>query len=113
MTSEGGFDLNNLMEQAQAMQKQMLAAQEEQARQTVTGSAAGGKVTVEITGGGEYRNVTIAADVVDPDDVEMLEELVLAALRDAASQLAELQSSAMSDLQLPDLGGLGGLLGDR
>ena len=113
MTSqEGGFDLNNLVEQAQAMQQQMMAAQEEQASKTIVGSAGGGKVTIEATGGGEYRNVTIAPDVVDPDDVEMLETLVLAALRDVGAQMAELQSSAMSNLQLPDLGGLGGLLGD-
>ena len=112
MTSDGGFDLNNLMEQAQAMQRQMLEAQEEQARQIVTGSAGGGKVTIEATGGGEFRRVTIAPDVVDPDDVEMLEELVLAAIRDVMTQVGELQSNAMGGLQLPDLGGLGGLLGD-
>ncbi len=112
MTDQGGFDLNNLMEQAQAMQQQMQAAQEEQARQTITGTAAGGKVTVELTGAGEYRRVCIAPDAVDPDDVELLEELILAALRDAGSQLAELDSAAMGGIQLPDLGGLGGLLGD-
>jgi DNA-binding YbaB/EbfC family protein len=111
VTDQGGFDLNNLMEQAQAMQQQMQAAQEEQARQTITGSAAGGKVAVELTGGGEYRKVTIAPDVVDPDDVEMLEELVLAALRDAGRQLAELESASLGNLELPDIGGLGGLLG--
>lgn len=107
----GGFDLGALLEQAQAMQQQMMAAQEEQSRQTVIGSAGGGKVTVEMTGGGEYSNISIAADVVDPDDVELLEELVLAALRDASSQVAELQENAMDSIGLPDLGGLGGLLG--
>lgn len=115
MTNEGGFDLNGLLAQAQAMQSQMEAAQQEQARQVITGSAAGGKVVVELTGDGEYRKVTITPEVVDPDDVEMLEELVLAALRDATSQQAELASAAFDNLQLPDmdaLGGLGGLLGD-
>ena len=111
MTSDSGFDINNLMEQAQAMQQQLAAVQAEQARQTITGSAGGGKVTVEATGGGEYRKVTIAPDAVDPDDVELLEELVLAAVRDASTQIAELQSNAMGSLQLPDMGGLGGLLG--
>ena len=111
MTSDGGFDLNNLVEQAQAMQQQLAAAQEEQSRQIVTGSAGGGKVTVEVTGGGEFRKVTIAPDAVDPDDVELLEELVLAALRDASTQIADLQSNAMGNLELPDLGGLGGLIG--
>ncbi len=111
MTDQGGFDLNNLMEQAQAMQQQMQAAQDEQARQIITGTAAGGKVSIEVTGAGEYRRVSIAPDAVDPDDVELLEELVLAALRDATSQLSELESAAMGNLQLPDVGGLGGLLG--
>lgn len=111
MTSEGGFDLNNLVEQAQAMQNQMMAAQEEQARQTIVGSAGGGKVTVEMTGGGEYQKVTIAPDAVDPKDVELLEELVLAAIRDASAQMAELQNKTMGNIGLPDIGGLGGLLG--
>jgi DNA-binding YbaB/EbfC family protein len=111
MSNEGGFDLDNLMQQAQAMQQQVAAAQEEQSRRTVTGSAGGGKVTVEVSGSGEFRDVTIAPDVVDPDDVELLEDLVLAAVRDAASQVAELQASAYGNIELPGLGGLGGLLG--
>jgi DNA-binding YbaB/EbfC family protein len=115
MTTDGGFDLSSLLQQAQAMQEQLSAAQEAQAAKTVTGTGGGGKVTVEATGGGEFRRITISPDVVDPDDVELLEELILAAVRDAANQIAELQTSAMGDLQLPDLGslgGLGGLLGD-
>ncbi len=111
MSNDGGFDLNNLVEQAQAMQQQMLAAQEEQAQQVVTGSAGGGKVTIEATGDGNFHSVSIAPDAVDPDDVELLEELVLAALRDVTNQVAELQNSALGGLDLPDLGGLGGLLG--
>jgi DNA-binding YbaB/EbfC family protein len=112
VSSDGGFDFNNLLEQAQAMQQQMAAAQAEQASQVITGSAGGGNVTVEVTGAGEYRKVTIAPGAVDPDDVELLEELVLAALRDATAQRQELESAAMGNLQLPDLGALGGLLGD-
>ncbi|MEL7209077.1 MAG: YbaB/EbfC family nucleoid-associated protein [Actinomycetota bacterium] len=111
MSSDGGFDLNNLVEQAQAMQQQMLEAQEQQAQQVVTGSAGGGKVTIESSGDGVFRKVSISPDAVDPDDVELLEELILAALRDVAAQVSEIQNSAMGDLQLPDIGGLGGLLG--
>jgi DNA-binding YbaB/EbfC family protein len=111
MTSEGGFDLGALMQQAQAMQEKMMAAQEEQAATVFTGSAGGGKVTIEMTGGGEYRNVTISPDAVDPDDVELLEELVLAALRDGQHQIAEMQQDAMNDIGIPDIDGLGGLLG--
>ncbi len=107
----GGIDFGSILEQAQAMQEQVQAAQEEQAAQIITGSAGGGKVTVEVTGGGEYRNVTIAPDAVDPDDVELLEELVLAALRDAATQIAANQEEAFGNIGLPDMGGLGGLLG--
>ena len=107
----GGIDFGSILEQAQAMQEQVQAAQEEQAAQVITGSAGGGKVTVEMTGAGEYRNVTIAPDAVDPDDVELLEELVLAALRDAATQIAANQEAALGNIGLPDMGGLGGLLG--
>ena len=107
----GGFDLGSILEQAQAMQEQVQAAQEQQAAQVVTGSAGGGKVTIEVTGAGDYRNVTIAADAVDADDVELLEELVLVALRDAAAKIAELQEEAMSNIGLPDLGDFGGLMG--
>jgi DNA-binding YbaB/EbfC family protein len=113
VSDEGGFDLNNLLEQAQAMQEQVAAAQEAQANQVVTGSAGGGKVNVVATGGGEFRDITIAPDVVDPDDIEMLEELVLAAVRDAAGQIADLQASTYGDIEIPDLGGLGGMLGNQ
>ena len=106
-----GFDLGALMEQAQSMQQQVQAAQEQQAAQVVSGSAGGGKVTVAVTGGFEFQNVSIAPDAVDPDDVELLEELVLAALRDAVAQIAELQEATMGDIGLPDIGGLGDLLG--
>ncbi len=105
-----GLDLGALLQQAQAMQEQMAAAQEQQAAQVVTGTAGGGKVSIQMSGGGQFVGVSIAPDVVDPDDVELLEELVLAALHNATSQVAELQEQAMGGL---DLGGLdlGGLLG--
>ncbi len=112
MTNDGGFDLGSLLEQAQAMQQQMAEAQEQQAAQVLTGSAGGGKVTIEVTGAGDYRKVSINPDAVDPTDVELLEELVLAALRDATAQIVELQEQAMGGMDLPDLGNLGGMLGD-
>lgn len=104
----GGLDLGGLLGQAQAMQEQLMAAQAEQANTVVTGTAGGGKVTVEMTGAGEFRGISIAPEVVDPDDVELLEELVLAALRHGASQVAEIQTQGMGGL---DLGGLGNLFG--
>lgn len=111
MSNEGGFDLNNLMQQAQAMQQQMEAAQEQQAAAVLKGSSGGEKVIIEATGGGEFRKVTIAPDAVDPDDVELLEELILAALHDVTTQIASMQAGAMAGFDMPDIGGLDGLLG--
>ena len=95
----GGMDLGGLLESAQQMMAGMQAAADE----VVEGSAGGGLVTVEVDGHMNFRSVSI-----DPDDVSLLEDLVLAALRDAAEQLQAGQSGAMGGL---DLGGLGGLLG--
>ena len=106
-----GLDLGALVQQAQALQQQMAEAQERQAAQVITGTAGGGKVSVEMTGGGEFRNVSIDPEAVDPDDVELLEELILAALRDATAQVAEASEQAMGGVELPDLGALGGGLG--
>ena len=68
-------------------------------------------MTVEVTGGGEFQSVTIDPEVVDPADVEMLEDLVLAAVRDAMSQVSEGYEDAVGGFELPDLGSLGGALG--
>ncbi len=111
MTDQGGFDLGGLLEQAQAMQEQLAQAQEEQANTVVTGTAGGGLVSIEMTGAGAFQSVSIQPSAIDPDDAEMLEDLVLAALRDAAAQVMELQQQSMGGMDLPDLGGLGGLLG--
>jgi DNA-binding YbaB/EbfC family protein len=101
----GGMpDLGSLMAQAQ----QMLAGAQEAAAEIVEGSSGGGMVKVEVDGGFNFHSVTIDPSVVDPTDVEMLNDLVLAALRDAATQLQDSQSDAMGGM---DLGGLGGLLG--
>jgi DNA-binding YbaB/EbfC family protein len=98
-------DLGSLLQQAQAMQQAMVA---QQADAIYTGVAGSGAVRVEVTGTGEFRKVTIHPDVVDPADVELLEDLVLAAVRDAAGQANEAASSAVQQ----SLGGaLGGLLG--
>ncbi len=109
----GGFDLNSLLETAQAMQSQLAEAQEAQAAELLTGSAGGGKVEIDVLGSGEFQAVRINPDVVDPDDVEMLNDLVLAALRDASKQITDLQSEALGGVTGGmDLGGLGGMLGN-
>ena len=106
-------DISDLLRQAMAMQEQLMAAQQEAAERTVEGSAGGGLVRIEMTGSGEPTAVHLAAEVIDPDDPELLEDLVLAALRDARHRVQELQASAMGGLDLGALGGFGGLgLGD-
>ncbi len=103
----GGLDLGALMEQASQMQSQMLAAQEQAASTTVEGVAGGGVVRIAVNGAFEFQSVTIDPSAVDPDDVDMLQDLVLAALNHAVSEVGDLAQSSM------DLGGLdlGGLLG--
>jgi nucleoid-associated protein EbfC len=104
-----GFpDLGGLLEQAQQMQQQLMAAQAEAANTVVEGSAGGGAVKVEVSGGLEFRTVQIDPSVVDPEDPSLLEDLVLAALHDAMSQIQEMQEGAMGGLDLGGLGGLGG-----
>lgn len=105
-------DLQGLLAQAQQVQEQLLAAQAEAADQVFTGHAGGGVVLVELTGGMEVRTVTIKPEVVDPADVEMLEDLVVAAFRDAVAQVQEGQQASLGGLGLGGMeGGLGGLLG--
>ena len=89
-----GGALGGLLEQAQ----QMMAAQADAAARQVEGVAGGGVVRIQATGTGQVLGVTIAPEVVDPDDVTMLEDLVLAALHDVNAQLAEIQREAMGPL---------------
>jgi DNA-binding YbaB/EbfC family protein len=86
---------NNMMKQVQKMQADMMAAQEALAAETVEGSAGGGMVKAVVSGGGELQSVSIAAEVVDPDDVEMLEDLVVAAVTEAMRRSQELQAERM------------------
>ena len=93
-----------MLKQAQKMQQQLAAAQAELAAAEVTGSAGGELVTVTLTGSGDVVSVTIAPAAVDPDDVETLQDLVLAAVRDAQRAANELAATTMS----PFTSGLGG-----
>lgn len=97
--------MQQLMKQAQKMQQQMVAAQQELASAQVTGSAAGGLVTATVTGSGDVVSVKISPEAVDPEDVETLEDLVVAALHDASRAAQELASERMG----PISGGMGGL----
>jgi DNA-binding YbaB/EbfC family protein len=97
--------LGDILDQAQ----KAMEAQQSAALAVIEGHAGGGAVRIEATGGGEFISVTIAPEAVDPNDVEMLQDLVLAALHDISARVGELQREAMSDM----LGGLdiGGLFG--
>jgi DNA-binding YbaB/EbfC family protein len=108
----GGPGLDKMMKQVQQMQADMAAAQDALAEQTVEGSAGGGMVKVTVSGTGDLQAVRIDPDVVDPDDVEMLEDLVLAAVNDGLRQANELANQSIGGVTGGlDLGGLGGLLG--
>ncbi|HVL26846.1 MAG TPA: YbaB/EbfC family nucleoid-associated protein [Acidimicrobiales bacterium] len=98
-----------MLKQAQAMQEQFMQARATAAEAQVEGQAGGGVVKVRVTGSMEFLGVTIDPTVVDPDDVPMLEDLVLAAVRDAVARATELSEKAMGSVDLGPLGG--GLLG--
>jgi DNA-binding YbaB/EbfC family protein len=102
-----GGGLGGLLESAQ----QALSAQAQAAQQVVEGSAGGGVVSVTMTGSGEVTEVTLAPEVVDPGDIEMLQDLIVAALHDAGLKVTELQQQALGALGGLDLGGLGDMLG--
>jgi DNA-binding YbaB/EbfC family protein len=106
----GGLDLGALLEQAQEMAAGMAEAQQAAAETVVEGSAGGGMVTVTVTGTFEFQRVKIRRDAIDPEDPGMLEDLVLAAVRDAARRVGELQQQSLGGLG-PMGGDLGGLLG--
>jgi DNA-binding YbaB/EbfC family protein len=98
--------MQQLMKQAQKMQADLLAAQQELAETEVTGSAGGGLVTATVTGGGELRAVVIDPGVVDPEDVETRQDLVVAAVRDANRAAQDLAGQKMGPLT-QGMGGLG------
>ena len=103
-------NLNQMMKQVQEMQAEMAKAQKELESEIVEASAGGGMVKVKITGGLEIREIQIDPDAVDPEDVEMLQDMVLAAVNEAVRSAQELAASKMNQAAGP-LGGMGGGLG--
>ncbi|MBA9029368.1 hypothetical protein HNP81_004741 [Peribacillus huizhouensis] len=95
MGMRGMGNMQNMMKQMQKMQKKMAEAQEELGEKKIEGTAGGGMVTVVVTGHKEIVDVTIKPEVVDPDDIEMLQDLVLAATNDALKKADELTNSTM------------------
>ena len=113
MAKRGGFpggmpgNMNNLMKQAQRMQKQMEEANKELEEKEITAAAGGGAVEVTVSGKKEIVKVKLAPEVVDPDDIEMLEDLIMAATNQALHQLEEYSQQSMAKIT----GGMGGLGG--
>jgi nucleoid-associated protein EbfC len=100
-----GMDMNKMLQQVQQMQEQMEKAQEELAHQTVEASAGGGMVTVVATGGLQIKEIKIAKEAIDPDDPDMLADMVLAAVNEAIRSAQGLMESRLGGM----MGGLGGL----
>jgi DNA-binding YbaB/EbfC family protein len=101
------FDPNQLMKQVQQMQVEMAKAQEALAAERVEGSAGGGAVTATATGQGDLVSITLSPDVVDPADLEMLQDLIVAAVTEALRASRALQESRLGGLAGGMAGGLG------
>ncbi|MDD3393683.1 MAG: YbaB/EbfC family nucleoid-associated protein [Clostridia bacterium] len=99
----GGMNMNNLMKQAQKMQKQMQEKQEELGEKTLEMTSGGGAVKVVITGKKEIKELKLNPDVVDPEDVEMLEDLIMSAVNEAIRQVEEMYNNEMGKMS----GGMG------
>ncbi len=115
MAKRGGYpgmgmpgNMNNLMKQAQRMQRQMEESQKELETKEYTAAAGGGAVEVTVSGKKEITKVKLSEEVVDPDDIEMLEDLIMAATNQALRQMEEESAAAMSKLT-GGFGGLGGM----
>ncbi len=94
----GGANMNNMIKQAQKMQQNMLKMQEEIEKEEFEASAGGGAVTVKMSGKKELTSVNIKPEAVDPDDVEMLEDLILTAVNDVISKVDAANTSKMSSI---------------
>ena len=104
----GGANMQQLMRQAQKMQQQMQEAQEKLEEAEYEATSGGGMVTVKVSGKREISSITIDPQVVDPDDIEMLQDLIIAAVNEAIRKGEEAREAAMSKMA-PGLGGMGGL----
>ena len=104
------FDVNKMMQEAQRMQAELAKAQEEAASEVVEASAGGGMVTVKASAAGEILEIAIDPRAIDPDDPELLADMILAAVNEALRSGQALLESKMSGLMPGGLGDLGGLL---
>jgi nucleoid-associated protein EbfC len=103
-------NMNQMLKQVQKMQADMMKAQEALANETIEASAGGGMVTVTITGDLQVKDIKIDPDAIDPEDAELLQDMVLAAVNEAIRQAQELAATRMGGLTGGmDLGALGGM----
>ncbi len=100
----GGMNLNNLMKEAKKMQADMEKSQAELATKEFEASAGGGAVNVKVTGDKTIKEIKIKPEVVDPDDVEMLEDLVLTCVNEALRQVDSAQAASLGKYNIPGLG---------
>ena len=98
MPGMGGMNMNKMLKQAQKMQEDISKAQKELEEKEVEASVGGGAVTVKVNGKKELVSISIKEEVVDPDDVEMLEDLVLSAVNEALRNIDNLQANQMNKL---------------
>ena len=99
----GGMNINKLMKEAKKMQADMEKSQEELQARDFEATAGGGAVSVKVTGAKEVKEIKIQKDVVDPDDVEMLEDLILTCINDALKKVDSAQSASLGKYNIPGL----------
>ena len=99
----GGMNINNLMKQAKKMQEEMQKSQEELSSKEFDSTAGGGAISVKVTGEKVIKEIKIKPDVVDPDDVEMLEDLILTCVNEALRKVDSAQSQEFGKFNIPGL----------
>lgn len=99
----GGMNLNNLMKEAKKMQADLEKSQEELAVKEFDASAGGGAITVKVSGTKEIKEITIKKEVVDPEDVEMLQDLIITCINEALRKVDSAQTAQMGKYNIPGL----------
>lgn len=99
----GGMNLNSLMKEAKKMQADLEKSQEELSAKEFDATVGGGAVTVKVTGDKQVKEITIKKDVVDPDDVEMLQDLILTCVNEALRKVDEATAASMGKYNIPGL----------
>lgn len=99
----GGMNMNQIMKQAKKMQEEMTKSQENLASKTFESSTGGGAVSVQVNGAKQLQNIKIQKDVVDPDDVEMLQDLILTCVNDALKKVDDATNAEFGKYNIPGL----------